>query len=136
MLRLTALRIRTALIVGAIVGSCVGASPELCSAADGSAESPFLPTWRLLNSEQKQQFIAGYLFGWNDAARITEIVAGFVKENPEQAQRGLEKLKNLYDLREMKPTSIAREVDLFYADPANGNAGLSLAVTFAKGRLR
>jgi hypothetical protein len=36
----------------------------------------------------------------------------------------------------MKPTAIAREVDQFYTDPANGNAGLSLAVTFAKNRLR
>lgn len=104
--------------------------------AAADSESPFLPTWRLLNAEQKQQFIAGYLFGWNDAARITEIVASFVKENPDQAQQGLERLKSVYDLRELKPTAIAREVDRFYADPSNGNAGLSLAVTFARSKLQ
>lgn len=99
------------------------------------SESPFLPTWRLLNPEQKQQFIAGYLFGWNDAARITGIVAGYVKDNPGEAQRGLEKLQSLYDVNELKPSAIAREVDEFYRDPANGNAGLSLAVSQAKSRL-
>ncbi|MFM1847054.1 MAG: hypothetical protein RL417_528 [Pseudomonadota bacterium] len=105
-------------------------------AAGPGEEQPFLPTWKLLNSEQKQQFIAGYLFGWNDAAQITSIVAGFVKENPEQAQRGLEKLQSLYDVGDLKPGAIAREVDNFFNDPSNTAAGLSRAVSFAKERLK
>jgi hypothetical protein len=105
-------------------------------AAGPSDERPFLPTWKLLNSEQKQQFIAGYLFGWNDAAQITAIVAGFVKENPEQAQKGLEKLQTLYSVGDLRPQAIAREVDAFYNDPSNSSAGLSRAVSYAKDRVK
>ncbi len=105
-------------------------------AAGPGDERPFLPTWKLLNSEQKQQFIAGYLFGWNDAAQITAIVAGFVKENPEQAQKGLEKLQNLYSVGDLRPQAIAREVDAFYNDPSNSSAGLSRAVSYAKDRVK
>jgi hypothetical protein len=115
---------------------CFGGLTPPAYGAGPSEERPFLPTWKLLNQEQKQQFIAGYLFGWNDAAQITAIVAGFAKENPEQAQRGLEKLQSLYDVGNLKPGAIAREVDTFYSDPSNSSAGLSRAVSFAKGNLK
>lgn len=110
--------------------------PSAVWATGPAEERPFLPTWKLLNSEQKQQFIAGYLFGWNDAAQITAIVAGFVRENPEEAQRGLEKLQSLYAVGDLRPQAIAREVDTFYNDPTNSSAGLSRAVSYAKERVK
>jgi len=99
-------------------------------------DAPFLPTWRLLSADQKQQFIAGYLYGWGDAAKVVDIVIGYVRANPDEAIRGLEKLRDVYGLADLKAASIVREIDQFYADPANGGAGLPLAINAARGKLR
>jgi hypothetical protein len=110
--------------------------------ASGIGEPPkaqadsFLPTWKLMNDDEKQQFIAGYLQGWRDAASVTDIAISFVKNNPASAVESLEKVKELYDIREIRPSDVTQEIDLFYSDPTNSNAPLSKAITAARARVR
>jgi hypothetical protein len=102
--------------------------------AEGQVES-FLPTWKLMSDEEKQQFIAGYLQGWRDAAKVTDIAISFVKSNPQRAIASLEGIKELYNIREIRPSEVTQEIDLFYADPSNSNAPLSKAITAARARI-
>ena len=97
--------------------------------------APFLPSWRLMSEAQRSQFIAGYLQGRRDASQVTDIAIEYIRERPNEAVSGLQKLKGLYDLSNLDPLAVSREVDLFYRDPANSSAGLSLALSFAKQRL-
>ena len=101
-----------------------------------SSEEPFLPVWRLLTNKEKQHFVAGYIRGWQDAAKVTDIAIDYVKENPKDAVEGLQKLKALYDLSAISPDSLTRQIDAFYADPTHASAGLSVAVTSAKRQLK
>ena len=111
-----------------------------CSAFPAAAldpeEPPFQPVWDLLNKQEKQQFISGYLFGMKDAATMTGVLREFVKENPTSAQESLERIRGIYqDMGAGKPDSIAREIDFFYKDPRNREAPLSRAITAARNRL-
>jgi hypothetical protein len=106
------------------------------AAGPNTKESPFLPTWKLLNSQQKLDFVAGYIQGWRDAGQVLDIGIGFVRDNPAQALTSLERIKMVYDLSELKPDLVVREVDRFYADAANQEAGISLAITAAKSNLK
>ena len=101
------------------------------SFAETSTDS-FFPTWRLLNKQQKQQFIAGYLQGWKDAEKVTEITLDYVRKNPDKAVKGLESVRGLYDLSYLQPDELAHEIDDFYSDPDNHEASFSKAVTAAK----
>ncbi len=92
----------------------------------------FYPTWKLMSFAEKQQFVAGYIHGWRDAARVTDIVITYVKDNPGKAVEGLEQVRGLYDLRDLKPTILAQALDTFFEDPENKTAGLSQAVSAAK----
>ena len=102
------------------------------------AEEPasFLPTWKLLNAEQKQQFIAGYLQAWKDAAQVTDIAMGYIKENPDKALEGLSSVRALYDTQGLRPADIAHQVDLFFKETANRDASLSRAMSYAKAQMR
>lgn len=99
-----------------------------------SEEPPpaFYPTWKLLSFAEKQQFVAGYIYGWRDAARVTDVVISYVKDNPGKAIEGLEQVKGLYDLGDLKPAILAQAIDTFFEDPDNKSAGLSQAVSAAK----
>lgn len=96
---------------------------------------PFLPTWKLLSPEAKEQFIAGYLQGWRDAEKVTDIATQYVKENPQKALEGLEKIRALYDMSAYKSSAIVEHIDLFYKDPSNASSSLSKAVSGARQRL-
>lgn len=98
--------------------------------------SPFLATWKLLNPQEKQQFMAGYLYGWRDAAKVTDIAITYVKENPTKAVEGLESIRSLYDVSRMSSSAIAQHVDEFFQDSDNRDASLAAAVSYAKSRLR
>ena len=98
-------------------------------------QASFLPTWKLLSPEAKEQFIAGYLQGWKDAEQVTIIATQYVKENPQKALEGLEKIRALYDMSSLTSSAIAKEIDQFYQNPSNGSAGLAKAVSVAKQRL-
>lgn len=100
---------------------------DLAHANDDS--TPFAPTWKLLNSEQKQQFMAGYLKGWRDSAQITDIAIEYVEKNPAEAVSGLRRLKGIYDLSGVTPEVLSQGVDRYFADPENQSSGLSKAVS-------
>mgnify|MGYP000373130219 CR=1 FL=1 len=110
--------------------SIIFAAISQSSSVYGSDDSaPFFPTWKLLNSEQKQQFMAGYLKGWRDSAQITDIAIEYVEKNPAEAVSGLRKLKGIYDLSGVTPEVLSQGVDRYFADPGNQAAGLSKAVS-------
>lgn len=113
-------------------GVCLTATSGI---SEGNGPS-FLPTWKLLTTDQKQQFIAGYIQGWKDAARVTDIAIGYVRTNPERAIEGLEGIRQLYDLSGVKPIQLAHEIDAFYSDPENNGAALSKAITAARRRIQ
>ena len=110
----------------------VSTSAGFAHAEDGAKPAPFLPTWQLLNTEQKQQFVSGYLYGWREAARIADIVIGFVRENPDQAIRGLEKLRSVYTSSDDRPIAMVRGIDAFFADPKNAQADFAVALNAAR----
>ena len=106
--------------------------PMRILADDAAINSPFFPTWKLLNSAEKQQFVAGYIQGWKDASMVTEITINYVRENPDKAVEGLQKVKNLYNMGDLKPALMVTAIDAFFSDPMNQGAGLSQAVSAAK----
>lgn len=107
---------------------------ELQSGETASSPSSFLPIWKLLTYDQKVQFVSGYIQGWKDAARVTDVAISFVRENPNNAVDGLEKLKGLYDLSDLKPNMVVDHIDSFYSDPDNSEAALSLAISASRAR--
>lgn len=133
----------------------LGLSPGLCLAdtskpaaeaapqAEGSSQledqtppsasgTPIYSVWKLLTHEQKTQYLAGYVQGWRDASRVTDIAIDFVKQNPEEAVRGLEQLKGLYDLSDVSPSLLVTRIDRYLSDSANRSASLSLAISAAR----
>jgi hypothetical protein len=96
------------------------------------SESSFLPTWKLMKYEEKQHFISGYIQGWIDAAKVTDIAIGYVKENPTKAVEGLQSIRKLYDLSAMSPQNLVQELDVYFAKSENANSSLSAAITAAK----
>lgn len=93
-------------------------------------------TWRLLTNEQKQEFLAGYVQGWRDASQVTDVAIDFVRENPNEAVAGLQRLKKLYEMSDLSPSFLAREVDKFFSEPANHSASFALAISAARAHLR
>jgi len=100
----------------------------------GPSPNAFLPSWKLLNSQQKQYFMSGYLKGFRDASKVTEIALEYLKQNPQSALQGLTELKNVYDLSELSALELSRQVDVFFADPLNRDKSLSQAVSASKQR--
>jgi len=101
-----------------------------------NTESSFFPTWKLLSSEERKQFIAGYIQGWRDAEKVTSIAVDYVRQEPNKAVEGLKKVQELYDLSGVTPDSLITGIDHFYSDPGNHSASLSRAVSAAKNSLR
>lgn len=104
------------------------------SDSEKAEDSAFLPAWKLLGNNEKQEFISGYIQGWKDAVKILDIVISYVRENPERAERALISIKEIYDMSRVRPDQLVHEIDLFYSDPANRNAPLSKAMTAAKAK--
>lgn len=104
----------------------------------GSAEQgegSFLPTWKLFNSQEKQHFIAGYIHGWSDAARVVDVAIDYVKDHPDKAIDTLQKVKGVYDMESITPDALSREIDKFYADPDHSDAPLTRAISSAREEL-
>lgn len=100
--------------------------------AHADNESPFLPTWKHLSTDEKKQFIAGYIFGWKDAAQVTAIATEFIKSNPQKAVESLQSVERIYSMSELDPAQVAKAIDLFFSMPENSGAPLSKAVTAAR----
>ena len=113
---------------------CLVYQAQVCLADD--SEIAFFPTWKLLNAQEKQQFIAGYVQGWRDAEKVTKIAREYVHSNPEGAAEGLKKVEELYNLSGVAPEALLKAIDAFYDDPAHHNASLSRAVSAAKNVLK
>jgi hypothetical protein len=97
-------------------------------------EASFLPTWKLMNNEAKQQFIAGYLFGWRDAGRVTDAAIEYAREHPSDAVNGLEKIRSMYDTAGLSSERVVGELDSFFASDGK-DATLSQAITVVRRRL-
>ena len=113
----------------------IGCATLVPAQADLQRGESFSPTWRLLSNEQKQQFVAGYVLGLMDAARVTAIALEFSRANPGKAVESLEKIHGVFNLFDAKPTVLVKEIDAFFADPANRSATLSMAVNSARSKL-
>ena len=98
--------------------------------------TPFLPTWKLLNSEQKQQFISGYLSAIRDTGEILYITEKYLTENPSKSVAVIKELQSIYRVDAPSPLKLSREIDVFYALTENRTKPLSLAVSSARSKLR
>jgi hypothetical protein len=130
-MRSFSLLVRTAVLAGTLFGAAPAALTEGTSAPEPS----FSPTWKLLRNDAKQQFIAGYLFGWRDAKRVTEVAIEYVRENPSEAVSGLERIRGLYNMEGITAESMVRELDTFFSESEGKDATLSQAITAARMRL-
>lgn len=121
------------LLFSALLNSAMALLPLSDCRADGS--DAFFPTWKLLSNQEKQHFVSGYVQGWMDAQKVTNIAIEFIKENPNKAVESLESIRKLYDVSLLKPEGLVREIDRFYSRGENKNASLSMAVTASKAAL-
>jgi len=103
--------------------------------SNAGPEASFAPTWKLLRAEAKQQFVSGYLFGWRDAAKVTDLAIDYVKQNPAGAVSGLERVREIYDMEGLTSESVVRELDKFFSESEGKDATLSQAITAAKTRM-
>lgn len=94
--------------------------------------APFGSTWKLLNQQEKRQFVSGYLAGLKDAERITGIALSFIKENPQQAVKGLERVQGLFGVGSLPADTVAAALDRYFSEPANASASLTLAMSAAR----
>lgn len=92
----------------------------------------FASTWKLLTSIQKEQFVAGYLQGYRDASKVTEVTLEYVKENPQRAVDGLETLKRVYFVEGVRPAALVSSLDQFFSAPENQSSSFSQAVNAVK----
>jgi hypothetical protein len=99
-----------------------------CAGAD-DIDAGFGPTWKLMKSDERRYFVAGYMYGWKDAGKVMEIARDYVRENPGNAVTGLEKIRSVYDLSSVRVDEAIRELNAFFADPSNRDATFSQAIT-------
>lgn len=100
--------------------------------SSGVLAEGFASTWKLLSSSQKEQFVAGYLQGYRDASKVTEVTLEYVKENPQRAVDGLETLKRVYFVEGIRPAALVTGLDQYFAAPENQSASFSQAVNAVK----
>jgi hypothetical protein len=99
-------------------------------------ENSFLPTWKLLTPGDRKQFIAGYMYGWRDAAKVTDAAIDFVKQNPKDAVEGLTKVRSLYEMDGVRTDALVHELELFFEKSENRESTLSQAVTAVRFRMK
>jgi hypothetical protein len=114
-----------------LVGTISAAADDTPTAATNA----FYPTWKLLNQAEKQHFVSGYKFASEDMHRVLEIVAKFIKENPDQAVEGINSLKRVFNYASVNPDRLAIELDAYFANSENQKASLSKAISAAKQRM-
>ena len=115
---------------------CLPVTPTPAIADEIHASASFLPIWRLMTPEQRQQFIAGYVYALGDAQKISNLALTLAEEDPQQAKEALQSLKRLYEPPHLKPDRLASAVDEFYADPDNQDAALSAALSAIRAAIR
>lgn len=118
------------LFCAVILSLCI-TGPAL-SDSEPPAVDNFSVTWKHLTDEQRSQIVTGYLFGWRDAARITDIAIDYIKNNPAKAVEGLERIKALYDFSGLQPDVVVKRLNRFYEQPDNRGKPLSAALSSVK----
>ncbi|RMG44022.1 MAG: hypothetical protein D6719_02565 [Candidatus Dadabacteria bacterium] len=101
-----------------------------------NSEKPFLPIWKLMDQEAKRHFVAGYLQGWRDAARVTEITTEYIRENPDRAIESLESIRRLYSSSAPAPDRLVSAIDAYYAKAVNSKSPFSKAISAARAGLQ
>ena len=96
--------------------------------AEGSAEAPVYPTWKLLGPEAKKYFVAGYVYGHREARALGEVAVTFAQQNPTNAAAGLERILPLYRLTEDSPTTLVPKIDEYLKNPANQEQSLRFII--------
>jgi hypothetical protein len=125
------LRITSRILIVTVSVSLLTALPVR---AEIPAAPPFAQTWKLMSSIEKQQFVAGYLFGLRDAARMQDVTLNYIRENPAQAVPGIEKIRDLLAAEGVKPDTMVRLVDEYFGDAKNRNATITMAMSLARSR--
>ena len=109
------------------------ANPAL---SETEKEASFSPTWKAMHGDAKQQFIAGYLWGWKDAAKVNDITVEYIERNPQKALEGLRSIRSLYNMTDVKPFTLVQLLDGYFVDPDNQHATLSAAVSALKAQAK
>lgn len=105
---------------------------ELAKAEHSTA---FRPMWRLLSAHDKKQFISGYLYALDGAEDVTEIVLEYVREHPDEALTGLEKIQNIYRASGLSADRVVAELDSLFEQAEGKEVSLSQAFAIARQRL-
>ena len=114
-------------VLGTVLSVLICPTTVLLAESKMAPEASFSPTWKLLRNDAKQQFVAGYLFGWRDAKRVTDIAIDYVK--------GLERIRGIYDMEGLTAESVVRELDTYFAQAEGKEATFSQAITAVRTRL-
>ena len=101
-------------------------------AASAQTNTSFYPTWKLLKPSERKLFVSGYLHGWRDSRRVTEILKAHVEKNPDSAVASLEKIRELYSTADVPIEELVERLTVFYTDPENHDAPLSVAVSASR----
>ncbi len=109
---------------------------SLCACPVSASDEEFGPTWKLLKPEEKRQFLAGYIYGWQDAARVTDATIEFAENNPQEVISGLKRVRQLYSFGDQEASALTNLVDTFFAKVENRRATLAQAITAAKAQLK
>lgn len=100
--------------------------------AKADSNASFYPIWNLLKPEERKMFVSGYLHGWRDSKRVTEILLTHVADKPDSAVSSLEKVRDIYKVSEVPVEQLLSRLTEFYMDPANHNASLSVAISSSR----
>lgn len=104
--------------------------------AIGENEASFFPVWKLLQQKEKKVFLSGYQKGIQDSRKIMSILREHIQKNPQSALESLDKINELYQTAELPLEDILQGVAVFYSNPENHDAPLSVAFSASKARLR
>lgn len=104
--------------------------------ATGEYETSFFPIWKLLQQKEKKVFLSGYQKGLQDSRKIMNIVREHIQQNPQSALESLDKINELYQTAELPIEDLLQGVAVFYSNPENHDAPLSVAFSASKERLR
>jgi len=102
--------------------------------AVGENETSFFPVWKLLQQREKKVFLSGYQKGIQDSRKVMSILREHIQQNPQSALESLDKINELYQTAELPIEDILQGVAIFYSNPENHDAPLSVAFSASKAR--
>ncbi len=103
--------------------------PVMAPVTQADTPKSFYPTWKLMKPAEKKRFLAGYIHGWQDAKRVTDILVDHVESQPDDAVKSLEKVRDIYGIADIPVDELLRRVTTFYSEIENHDAPLSVAMS-------